>query len=120
MDTSIATLKDSLPTLKSTLKHLTTKLTTLRSAPTTSELSTMVTKLLEENKAKGEKSNGFKDGSVKMVTREEVERVDREFRYWGQKRGARKNAFGNLEGVLLEGMSREEVWERAGVEGDVY
>jgi hypothetical protein len=25
-----------------------------------------------------------------------------------------------LEGVLLEGMSREEVWERAGVEGDVY
>ena len=120
MDVSITTLKDSLPSLKSTLKLLTTKLTTLRSAPTTSELAAMVSKLREENKAKGEKLNGFKDGSVKMVTREEVERVDREFRYWGQKRGARKNAFGNLEGVLLEGMSREEVWERAGVEGDVY
>jgi 26S proteasome regulatory subunit (ATPase 3-interacting protein) len=120
MDTSISTLKESLPSLKLTLKYLTTKLTTLRSAPTTSELAAMVNKLREENKAKGEKLNGFRDGSVKMVTREEVERVDKEFRYWGGKRGARKNAFGNLEGVLLEGMSREEVWERAGVEGDVY
>jgi 26S proteasome regulatory subunit (ATPase 3-interacting protein) len=118
MDVSITTLKDSLPSLKSTLKLLTTKLTTLRSAPTTSELA--VSKLREENKAKGEKLNGFKDGSVKMVTREEVERVDREFRYWGGKRGVRKNAFGNLEGVLLEGMSREDVWEKAGVEEDVY
>jgi 26S proteasome regulatory subunit (ATPase 3-interacting protein) len=120
MDVSITTLKESLPSLKSTLKHLTTKLTTLRSAPTTSKLSTMVTKLREENKAKGEKLSGYRDGSVKMVTREEAERVDREFRCWGQKRGARKNAFGNLEGILLEGMSREEVWERAGVEGDAY
>jgi hypothetical protein len=120
MDVSISTLKDSLPTLKSTLKTLTTKLTTLRSAPTTSELTSMVEKLREENKAKGEKLSGFRDGSVKMVTREEVETVDREFRYWGQKRVVRKNAFGNLEGVLLEGMSRDEVWERAGVEGDVY
>jgi 26S proteasome regulatory subunit, ATPase 3, interacting protein len=119
MDTSITTLKESLPSLKSALKHLTTKLSTLRSAPTTSELVSMVEKLLEENKAKGKKLSDFRDGSVEMVTREEVERVDREFRYWGQKRGARKNAFGNLEAVLLEGMSREEVWERAGVEGDV-
>ena len=80
----------------------------------------MVSELQEQNKAKGEKLAGFRDGSVKMVTREEVERVDRELKYWVGMKGIRRNAFGNLEAVLLEGMSREEVWERAGVEGDVY
>jgi hypothetical protein len=80
----------------------------------------MVERLREENRLKGEKLRGFKDGSVKMVTREEMEKVDKEFRYWGGKRVARKRAFQGVEGYLLEGMSREDVWERAGVEGDVY
>ncbi|PVH87823.1 TBPIP-domain-containing protein [Cadophora sp. DSE1049] len=120
MDTSITTLRDTLPTLKSTLKTQTTKLNTLRSAPTTIELAAAVDRIRHENQAKTEKLRGFKEGSIKTVTREEVEKVEKDLKHWSVKGLARKKAFENLEAVLLDGMSREDIWEKAGIEGDVY
>jgi 26S proteasome regulatory subunit (ATPase 3-interacting protein) len=120
MDTAITMLRESLPGIKSILKILNTKLQTLKSAPTTSELAAMVEDLGKENKEKAEKLKGFKNGSVKMVTREEMDKVDKDFKYWSQKRKARKNAFDALEGALMEGMSREDIWEQLGLEEDVY
>jgi 26S proteasome regulatory subunit (ATPase 3-interacting protein) len=120
MDLTITTLRETLPTLKSNLKILSTKLNTLKSAPTTAELAGMIEKLREENKVKSEKLKGFKEGSVKILTREEAEMAEKELRYWGVKRRVRKNAFDGLEGVLMEGMTREEIWERAGLEEDCY
>lgn len=51
-----------------------------------------------------------------MVTKEESVRVEKEFKYWGARKKGRKGAFLNLEDLLLGGMTREEIWERAGIE----
>jgi 26S proteasome regulatory subunit (ATPase 3-interacting protein) len=118
MDAQITALKESLPVLKANHKSITTKLNTLRSAPTTVDLAAMVQKLRDENQKKREKLQGFKDGSVKMVTKEELDRTEKELRYWGAKSKARKDGFRNLEAQLLEGMTREEIWEKAGIEED--
>jgi len=120
MDSTITTLRETLPALKSNLKILTTKLSTLKSAPTTAELAGKIEKLREENELKSEKLRGFNEGSVKILTRVEVETAERELRNWGMKRRARKSAFDGLEGMLMEGMTREEIWERAGLEEDCY
>lgn len=50
------------------------------------------------------------------MTKEESEKVEREFRYWGARKKARKVAYLNLEDVLCAGMTRDEIWEKAGIE----
>ncbi|KAH6721101.1 Tat binding protein 1-interacting protein-domain-containing protein [Leptodontidium sp. MPI-SDFR-AT-0119] len=120
MDISITTLRDTIPSLKSTLKTHTIKLSTLRSAPTTFELASDVERIRSENQAKSEKLRGLKEGIVKTVTTEEVEKVEKDLKYWGNKRLIRRRAFENLEGVLRDGMSKEDIWDKAGIEGDVY
>ena len=78
----------------------------------------MVEKLRAENKGKEEKLRGFKEGEVKEVSKEDMERVEKEWRYWSGKRTGRKRAFEELEDVILVSgtMTREELWERAGIE----
>ncbi|CZT01246.1 uncharacterized protein RAG0_08983 [Rhynchosporium agropyri] len=120
METLITSLRDSLPIIKSTLKTHTNKLSTLKSAPTTFALASNIERLRVENQAKGEQLRDLREGNVKMVTTEEVEKVERELKFWTAKRWVRKKAFENLEGVLLDGMSREDIWEKAGIEGDCY
>ncbi|CZT00201.1 uncharacterized protein RCO7_08377 [Rhynchosporium graminicola] len=120
MEVLITSLRDSLPILKSTLKTHTNKLSTLKSAPTTFALASNIERLRVENQAKGEQLRDLREGNVKMVTTEEVETVERELKFWTAKRWVRKKAFENLEGVLLDGMSREDIWEKAGIEGDCY
>lgn len=120
MDTSISSIREILPALKSSLKIVNTKLQTLRSAPTTSQLATLVEKLREANAVKAAKLEGFKNGTMRMVTKEEVEKVEKDFKYWGMKRKARMNAYKNLEAQLLEGMSKEDIEEKVGIEADTY
>ncbi|KAH7369670.1 Tat binding protein 1-interacting protein-domain-containing protein [Rhexocercosporidium sp. MPI-PUGE-AT-0058] len=120
MDISITTLRDCLPTLKANLKTHTTKLNTLRSALTAFELASAVEQIRAENQAKREKLRGLKEGVMKTVTTEEVEKVEKDLKYWAAKRFARKKAFENLEGVLRDGMTKEDIWEKAGIEEDVY
>lgn len=118
MDLEITTLHSRLTDLKSTLKIATSKLATLTAAPTSSELALQVKKLRTDNEKKRETLEGYQGGLVKLVTTEETEKVDKEFRYWAAKRRARKVAFDGLEDLFLVAMSREELWERAGIEGE--
>lgn len=121
MDETITTLKSTLPALKTTQRNLTTKLNALLSAPTTAALHTLITTLTESNKLKAEKLRGFKEGVVKMVTKEEVAKADREIKEWGLKRKKRMDAFRGLEDACLQGpWNREELWEKAGLEEDCY
>lgn len=80
----------------------------------------MVENLRVENKLKAQKLQAYKKGTVKMVTTEELEKVEKEFKYWGARRKARKNGYLNLEAQLLEGYSKEDIWEKVGVEADTY
>lgn len=117
MDTTISTLRElTLPPLKTKSKALTSKLSTILSAPTTADLNILVANLQASNAEKREKVQGFRDRGVEMVTREESERVEREARYWAAKRRVRRECFLSIEALFLEGMPRDEVWERAGIE----
>lgn len=121
MDTQINHLRENNPTLKTTLKHLTSKLNNLKSAPTTTELSSIVCELQVSLKEKKEKLEGYKSGTVKMITKEELDKTEKEWKYWSQKRMMRKKAFKELEGDLLdamEGLTREDLWDKAGIEED--
>lgn len=81
----------------------------------------MVDKLRVENAVKAEKLNGFKEGKEKRISKEEMARVEKEFKYWGAKRKARKIAYEGLEDLLLgSGKTREEVREEAGIEVDEF
>lgn len=118
MDTSISTLRNSLPGLRSALKIATTKLATLAAAPSTADLALLAGELRAENERKRERLEGYKSGREKLVTKEETETVDREYRYWSARRQARKRAFDDLEDLFLAGMSRDELWEKAGIEAE--
>lgn len=121
MDEQINTLKSSIPSLKTTQRNLTLKLNTLLSAPTTAALHTLISSIQQENKLKAEKLREFKEGAVKMVTKEEVSKVGREVKEWAVKRKKRMDAFKGLEAMLMQGpWSKEELWEKAGVEEDCY
>ncbi|TVY16860.1 Homologous-pairing protein 2 [Lachnellula arida] len=117
MDTTISTLRETtLPPLKTKTKSLTSKLSTILSAPTTADLNILVSNLQASNAEKRDKLQGYRDRGIKMVTREESERVEREARYWAAKRRARKECFLSIEALFLEGMPRDEIWEKAGIE----
>lgn len=120
MDTSITTLRESLPALKVSLKILTNKLNNLKSAPTTSQLVSIVENLRAHNKLKMEKLDAYKNGNVKIVTRDELENVEKEYKYWGARRKARKNGYLNIEAQLLEGYTKDELEEKLGFERDTY
>jgi 26S proteasome regulatory subunit (ATPase 3-interacting protein) len=118
MDATINNLRTTLPGLRSSLKVAVTQLATLAATPSSSELALLVEKLHVENEKKKEKLEGYKSGREKLVTKGEMEAVDKEYRYWAAKRQARKRAFDALEDYFLVGMSREELWEKAGIEGE--
>ncbi|KAH8779330.1 Tat binding protein 1-interacting [Hyaloscypha finlandica] len=121
MDEQINTLKSSIPSLKTTQRNLTLKLNTLLSAPTTAALHTLISSIQQEKKLKAEKLREFTEGAVKMVTKEEVSKVGREVKEWAVKRKKRMDAFKGLEAMLMQGpWSKEELWEKAGVEEDCY
>lgn len=120
MDTTIMTLRETLPAQKANLKVLSSKLTTLKSAPTTEELVSLIERLKTENAEKRERLKALKDGGGERVTKEEVDRAEKDAKYWGARRRARLAAFQELEGMLLTGISKEDIWEKAGLEEDTY
>ncbi|KAI6245801.1 Homologous-pairing protein 2 [Erysiphe necator] len=118
MDDEIKELKENIKELKVKLKANTKSLETLKSTPTTKELISNIEKLRIENNAKKERLHEYKNGENKIVTREEMSKVDKELVYWTNKQMARKRAFQCLEDLLLETKTREELWEEAGIEED--
>lgn len=126
----------TLPALKSTLKFLTQELASIRSEPSTPELRELVRTLTASNAAKRERLDELRelvscgmlafrsdgDGMLissvgKIATQEQTRKVDAEYKYWSGKCAVRKKVFREVEGMLLEGMTREDLWEKAGIEG---
>ncbi|KAF7854695.1 hypothetical protein EAF04_010264 [Stromatinia cepivora] len=118
MDLEIENLRAKTPELRMDVKKLNMKLAGLEKELGVAELKERIEKLEEGKREKEMKLERLRKGGVKVVRKEEVERVGKELGYWGRMRGVRKRGFLNVEGVLLEGMGREEIWERAGIEGD--
>lgn len=57
-----------------------------------------------------------------MVTKEELQATEKEWKYWNSKRMLRKKAFKELEGTILDNMgemSKEDLWDKAGLEEDI-
>lgn len=116
MDSEISTLKEALPALKGNMKVVAKKLEVLKSAPTTKELVAKVEAMGREAMEKGERLKAFREGSVQMVTKEVLDRVEKEFKYWGARKGARRRAFDALEAMITEGVPKDELWDQAGLE----
>ncbi|EPQ63646.1 Bgt-5473 [Blumeria graminis f. sp. tritici] len=120
MDETIKSLQENVAALKVRLKAAVKDLEAARNAPTLVDISENITRLHEENRVKREKLERCQMGGDTVVTKEELIRIERDFHYWPKKRAARKRAFQNLEDLLLETKSREELWEEAGIEEDTY
>ncbi|RAL60638.1 hypothetical protein DID88_009956 [Monilinia fructigena] len=95
-----------MPELKMEVKKLGIKLAGLKSEIGVQELRDRIEKLEEEKKEKERRLEALKNGGAKVVKKEEVDRVGREFTYWLKMKGIRKRGFLAVEGMLLEGMSR--------------
>ncbi|KAF7937071.1 hypothetical protein BELL_0092g00210 [Botrytis elliptica] len=117
MDSQIEDLQGRLPELKMDARKLTIQLAGMKKEMGVQELKDEIERLEEGKREKEERLRGLREGR-EVVRKEEVERVEREFTYWGKMRGVRKRGFEGVEGMLLEGMSKEDVWEKAGIEGD--
>ncbi|QSZ28596.1 hypothetical protein DSL72_003095 [Monilinia vaccinii-corymbosi] len=120
MDTEIEDLRARMPELKMEVKKVGLKLAGLKSEMGVSELNERIEKLEEGKREKEARLRALEDGGTQVVKKEEVDRVGREFTYWSKMRAIRKKGFLAVEGMLLEGMSREDIWEKAGLEGDEY
>jgi hypothetical protein len=54
----------------------------------------------------------FRAGSVKPVSKQEKERIQAEHKKWAKKASMRKRMWKEAEGILLEAMTREELYVR--------
>lgn len=116
MDEAITDVRASLPVLKSNAKSITAKLSMLKSAPTTLELVSTIEALRDSNATKATKLAGLKMAGVTQLTKEEMVRVEKDFKYWGTKKKLRKLAYQVIEDQLAEGLTREQIREKAGIE----
>jgi 26S proteasome regulatory subunit, ATPase 3, interacting protein len=112
LDTSIASLREVIPSLKETLKAKSTALATLRSEPTTQALQIAVDNLEKQRGETEARLKVLRSGSVKPVPKEEKERVEAEYKKWAKKALMRKRMWKEAEDTLLEVMTREELYVR--------
>lgn len=52
----------------------------------------------------------MRKGGVKPLTKDERDKAEERFRYWGRKSAARKRGFEELEGMFLAGMTKEALY----------
>ena len=116
MEDMIVRLREDLPALKSSFKLVNTKLSTLSSAPTTTELVQSVQDLRGGIKDKTARLAELVQKGIQVVSKEEAAAMDKELVYWSKKATARKRAFDGLMGILEDGMSRDVIYEKAGIE----
>ena len=77
----------------------------------------MVDKLRISNAGKAQKLAAFKSGQVKMFSKEEIAAVEKKWRYWGKMRKARRDAYLEVEGLIVDsGKAKEDVREICGIE----
>lgn len=98
--------------MKAELKTKNAALSALRSAPTTDSLREAVQVLQAKRAESEQRLKVLKSGSIKPVSDAEREEAEKEHRKWKRCREARKRAFRELEGMLLDSgvMSKEDLW----------
>lgn len=117
MDSKIENLRETLPLLRARQKDLRAKLSDLRSMPTTLELRDLIHKLSTQRQEKEAQLDALRNGKVQRVSKEEMEKAEREWKIWDRTAKVRRKCFLELEATLLEaGISKDELWERAGIE----
>ena len=114
MDKQIASLREDLSTLKSNEKLLRSNLVSANATMSTTELSSLVKDLSNEQAEFLARLCQLRNGDIKPVTPEEKESVDKEWAMWKRKAEARKKIAMELWAigteVLPEGKTKEEVW----------
>ncbi|PQE26477.1 TBP1-interacting TBPIP protein [Rutstroemia sp. NJR-2017a BBW] len=126
MEDEIKGLGERMPELRRRGKEVLGKVGALKGEMGVAELRESMQRLRGEGEMMRERLRGLKGGEggegggKGVLSKEEVQRVEREWGFWGKVRERRKKTFEGLEGMLMEGMglSREDLWERIGVEGD--
>jgi len=116
MEATITSLRENMPALKASFKLISTKINTLKAAPTRMELAQSVQSLQEANEEKTARIAEYVQSGVQPVSKEEVLGMEKELGYWTKKATARKRAFDGLMSMLLDGMTREEIYDKAGIE----
>ncbi|PQE07949.1 Tat binding 1-interacting protein [Rutstroemia sp. NJR-2017a WRK4] len=126
MEDEIKGLGERMPELRRRGKEILGRVGALKGEMGVEELRGSIQRLRGEGERMRERLRGLKGGEggegggKGVLSKEEVQRVEREWGFWGKVRDGRKKTFEGLEGMLMEGMglSREDLWERIGVEGD--
>ena len=116
MDAEIATLRESITTSKANEKLIRASLVSINSTMSSEELRNTVAQLEHEKKEILARLGPLRAGNVKPVLREEKEAVQKEWREWSKKAGARKKICMELwemcTEVIEEGKTKEELWVR--------
>ncbi|KAL2836677.1 Tat binding protein 1-interacting protein-domain-containing protein [Aspergillus pseudoustus] len=121
MGEEIQTLQEQLPGLKEDEKKIQAELSSLNAVPLLSELRAEIQKLEEEKEFLSAKLADVHGDSEVNVSPLEMEAARKDWKYWqGQARvRARicRDVWHKCTEMLPEGTSREELWERLGLEG---
>jgi 1,2-phenylacetyl-CoA epoxidase PaaB subunit len=110
MDSAIAVLHETIPPLKAELKSKSAYLVTLRAAPTTEALREAVTNLGRKKAEMEARLQALKSSNVKAISQEDRERTEEDFRKWKRKSASRRKCWKEAEAVLLEGLTKEELY----------
>ncbi|OJJ84108.1 putative TBP interacting domain protein [Aspergillus glaucus CBS 516.65] len=123
LDEEIKQLEEKLATLKTDEKNARAELATLRSKPLLSELRQDIDRLETEKESMLARLDEFhgRDSSVQVSPEERAE-VEREWKRWQRQVNVRRRICRDMwmkcSEVVPEGMTREELWESLGLEGD--
>ena len=114
MDAEIATLRESIATSKANEKLIRPSLVSVNATMSSEELCNTVAQLEHEKKEMLARLGPLRAGNVKPVLREEKEAVQKEWREWSKKAGARKKICMELwemcTEVIEEGKTKKELW----------
>jgi hypothetical protein len=48
-----------------------------------------------------------------------INQVEKDYKYWSNKRKIRKAAFFSVQSILEDNMTKDDIWEKAGIEEEV-
>ena len=114
MDKEIAELRGNIATAKANEKLMRANLVSVNATLSTEELRSSVSLLEMEKKEITARLDALKSGNVKPVLPEEKAAVDKAWREWSRKSGAREKICMELWGLCTEemepGETKEELW----------
>lgn len=116
MDEEISNLRKEIAAAKNEEKALKGQLNALNATMSTSELKSDIGTLEKEKAELAERLSGLQAGTTEAISAEEKAEVDKSWKLWNYRAGARKKACLELWGTvcenLPEGKTKMELWVR--------